>query len=204
MARARRVGGLIVLLIVIAIGVYAIVVVRGGFSTRENPSWIETTMAGAARRMAYPSSAKNMKNPVPDTPENLTEAEAHWADHCATCHANNGSGDTVIGKNLYPRAPDMRKSGTQTMTDGELYYTIQNGVRLTGMPGWGNAGDNDEDTWKLVHFIRHLPQLTPDEEKRMESLNPKSPDEIKEEKEEQEFLNGGPEPKASGHEHHKK
>ena len=204
MARARRAGGLIVLVVVIAIVVYAIVVVRRGFSTRDNPSWIETRMAGAARNMAYPSSAKNMKNPVPDTHENLMEAEAHWADHCATCHANNGSGDTVIGKNLYPRAPDMRKSETQNMTDGELYYTIQNGVRLTGMPAWGNAGDNDEDTWKLVHYIRHLPQLTPDEEKRMESMNPKSPDEMKEEKEETEFLNGGPEPKESDHEHHKK
>ena len=194
MARGRRIGSLIVVVIVIVIVVYAIIVIRRGFSTRDNPSWIETVMAGAARGMAYPSSARNMKNPVPDTPENMKEAEAHWADHCATCHANNGSGETVMGKNLYPRAPDMRKAETQNMTDGELYYTIQNGVRLTGMPGWGNAGDNDEDTWKLVHFIRHLPQITPEEEKHMESMNPKSPDEMKEEKEEQEFLNGGPEP----------
>ena len=187
-------GLLIILVIVIAIGVYGIAVVRRGFSARQNPSWLESTMARAARKMAYPSSATDMKNPIPDTHENMLEAEAHWADHCATCHANNGSGDTVIGKNLYPRAPDMRKDDTQNMTDGQLYYTIQNGVRLTGMPAWGNAGDNDEATWKLVHFIRHLSQLTPDEEKRMESLNPKSPDEMKEEKEEQEFLNGGPEP----------
>lgn len=187
-------GLLIILVIVIAIGVYGIALVRRGFSARQNPSWLESTMARAARKMAYPSSATDMKNPIPDTQENMMEAEAHWADHCATCHANNGSGDTVIGKNLYPRAPDMRKEDTQNMTDGQLYYTIQNGVRLTGMPAWGNAGDNDEDTWKLVHFIRHLSQLTPEEEKRMESLNPKSPDEMKEEKEEQEFLNGGPEP----------
>lgn len=187
-------GLLIILVIVIAIGVYGIAMVRRGFSTRQNPSWLETTMARAARKMAYPSSATDMKNPIPDTHENMLEAEAHWADHCATCHANNGSGDTVIGKNLYPRAPDMRKEDTQNMTDGQLYYTIQNGVRLTGMPAWGNAGDNDEATWKLVHFIRHLSQLTPEEEKRMESLNPKSPDEMQEEKEEQEFLNGGPEP----------
>lgn len=194
MAKGRRVGLLIILVIVIAIGVYGFVLVRRGFSTRQNPSWLESTMARAARKMAYPSSATDMKNPIPDTHENMLEAEAHWADHCATCHANNGSGDTVIGKNLYPRAPDMRKDDTQNMTDGQLYYTIQNGVRLTGMPAWGNAGDNDEATWKLVHFIRHLSQLTPEEEKRMESLNPKSPDEMQEEKEEQEFLNGGPEP----------
>lgn len=156
-------------------------------------------MAGAARNMAVPSAAKHMNNPLPNTPENVVAGEGHWADHCAICHANNGSGDTVIAKNLYPKAPDMRKAGTQNMTDGELYYTIQNGIRLSGMPAWGNPGDNDEDTWKLVHFIRHLPQLTPEEEKRMESLNPKTAEEIQEEKEEQEFLNGQSEPAPSGH-----
>lgn len=201
MAKRRRTGLLIFLLIVIAVCVYGFILVRRGFSARDNPSWLESSMARTARKMAYPSSATNMKNPVPDTHENLMEAEAHWADHCATCHANNGSGDTVIGKNLYPRAPDMRKAETQDLTDGQLYYTIQNGVRLTGMPAWGAAGDNDEDTWKLVHFIRHLSQLTPEDEKHMENLNPKTPDEMKEEKEEQEFLNGGDEPSTSGHQH---
>src|SRR5579864_4278832 len=180
--RKGKIIGILIVVVVIAVAVYGIVVVRRGFSARDNPSWLESTMAGAARSMAYPSAAKHMKNPLPATNENLMEGEAHWADHCALCHANNGSGDTVIGKNLYPKAPDMRKADTQSMTDGELYYTIQNGIRLTGMPAWGSAGDNDEDTWKLVQFIRHLPELTAEEEKHMESLNPKTPEEIQEER----------------------
>ncbi|HEY6348372.1 MAG TPA: cytochrome c [Candidatus Angelobacter sp.] len=192
--RKGKIIGILIVVVVIAVAVYSIVVVRRGFSARDNPSWLESTMAGAARSMAYPSSAKQMQSPLPATNENLMAGEAHWADHCALCHANNGSGDTVIGKNLYPKAPDMRKSGTQNMTDGELYYTIQNGVRLTGMPAWGSAGDDDEDTWKLVQFIRHLPELTAEEEKHMESLNPKTPEEIQEERQEQEFLNGQSEP----------
>jgi len=202
MKKGKKVGLLIVVVIVIAMVAYGIVMIRRGFSARDNPSWLESSLAGAARSMAYPSAAKTMKNPVSDTRENLMAAEAHWADHCAVCHANNGSGDAVIGKNLYPKAPDMRKSGTQNMSDGELYYTIQNGIRLSGMPAWGNAGDSDEDTWKLVNFIRHLPQLTAEEEKHMEGLNPKTPGEIKEEREEQDFLKGGPAPqKESGHAH---
>lgn len=192
--RKGKIIAILIVVVVIAVAVYGIVVVRRGFSARDNPSWLESTMAGAARSMAYPSAARHMNSPLPATNENLMEGEAHWADHCALCHANNGSGDTVIGKNLYPRAPDMRKSGTQNMTDGELYYTIQNGIRLTGMPAWGSAGDNDEDTWKLVQFIRHLPELTAEEEKHMESLNPKTPEEIQEERQEQEFLNGQSEP----------
>ena len=169
--------------------VQGVVVIRRGFSARDNPSWIETVMARTARRMAFPAKAREMKNPVEHTSHNLIEAEAHWADHCAICHANNGSGDTMIGKNLYPKAPDMRLPATQNLSDGELYYTIQNGIRLTGMPAWGETGEGDEDTWKLVHFIRHLPQLTPEEEKEMERLNPRGPEERKEEQEEQDFLN---------------
>jgi mono/diheme cytochrome c family protein len=131
-----------------------------------------------------------MKNPVVSAPDVVHEGMAHWADHCATCHANNGSGDTMYGKTMYPRPPDMRQKDTQAMSDGELYYTIKNGVRLSGMPAFGDPGDDDMDSWKLVVFIRHLPQLIPAEETEMQRLNPKSPDEIREEKEEEEFLKG--------------
>src|SRR5215510_16082252 len=185
---------LIIVVIVIVGGVYGAMVIRRGFSARDNPSWLESSLAKKARGMAVPSAAKNLKNPVANTQENLKEGEEHWADHCAVCHANNGSGDTTIGKNLYPKAPDMRKPDTQGMTDGELYYTIENGIRLSGMPSWGQGGDNDEASWKLVHFIRYLPQLTPEEEKQMESMNPKSPEERQEEQQEQEFLNGPSQP----------
>ena len=185
---------MIVIVIVIAAVAYGIVVIRHGFSARDNPSWLESSVARKTRSMAVPSSAKNMKNPVPKTPENLKEAEEHWADHCAICHANNGSGSTTIGRNLYPKTPDMRKAETQSMADGELYYIIENGIRLSGMPAWGEGGDNDEASWKLVHFIRHLPQLTPEEEKHMESMNPKPPEEKQEEQQEQDFLNRQSEP----------
>jgi len=194
MTRGKRAGIVIVIVIVIAAVAYGIVVIRHGFSARDNPSWLESSVARKTRSMAVPSSAKNMKNPVPKTPENLKEAEEHWADHCAICHANNGSGSTTIGRNLYPKTPDMRKAETQSMADGELYYIIENGIRLSGMPAWGEGGDNDEASWKLVHFIRHLPQLTPEEEKHMESMNPKSPEEKQEEQQEQDFLNGQSEP----------
>jgi hypothetical protein len=96
----------------------------------------------------------------------------------------------MYGKTMYPRPPDMREKDTQDMSDGELYYTIKNGVRLSGMPGFGDPGDDDMDSWRLVAFIRHLPQLTSTEEAEMQRLNPKSPDEIQEERAEEEFLNG--------------
>jgi mono/diheme cytochrome c family protein len=160
-----------------------------GFSARAEPSRTEIMMALYARDTAMPSSAKNLRNPVHFSAEVQQEAMAHFADHCAVCHANNGSGQTMFGKGMYPKPPDLRLSRTQTMSDGELFYILENGIRMSGMPAFGGA-DTADDSWKLVSFIRHLPQLTAAEESQMESLNPKSPDELQEEKEEQQFLNG--------------
>src|ERR1700735_3551649 len=118
-------GALAVILIALAAGGVFTMNARG-FSARERPSSLERWMARRARSMAAPAGARERTNPVPDSPEVEAEARAHWADHCAGCHANNGSGDTEMGKHMYPPAPDMRLSETQQMTDGELFFIIQN------------------------------------------------------------------------------
>jgi mono/diheme cytochrome c family protein len=184
----RKLFLLILLVGVVSAVVIGIATIRRGFSARDSPSLMETYMAMMARRLSVPASERNVPNPVAPTPEILTEALAHFADHCAICHGNDGGGKTEIGQNLYPKAPDMRLAQTQNLTDGEIYYTIHNGIRLTGMPAWG-ADVKDEDSWKLVLFIRHLPHLTPAEERQMEALNPKSPGEKQGELEEEQFLN---------------
>ncbi len=187
----KWVAGILIVLLLFVAGAYVYMrTAMQGFSARVEPSHMEAMMAGYARATAMPASAKNMKNPVADTPGVQHEALAHFADHCYVCHANNGSGDTMFGKGLYPKPPDMRAGRTQSLTDGELFYIIQNGIRMSGMPAFGGE-DSDDASWKLVHFIRHLPKLTPEEEAEMESLNPKGPDEMKEDKDEEQFLNGG-------------
>jgi cytochrome c553 len=154
--------------------------IRGGISAKATPGGFETALARRARTLAIPASARDMRNPVPLTPQILAEGREHFADHCAICHGNDGSGDTEVGRGLYPRAPDMRQPATQSLPDGELFYIIENGVRLTGMPAWASHEGTD-DNWRLVHFIRHLPKLTPAELEEMKTLNPKAPDERQEE-----------------------
>jgi mono/diheme cytochrome c family protein len=196
--------GLLISLVMILAIIGGAIAVHHGFSARDTPSEIEKVLARTMRRLAVPARAKNLKNPIPNTPENLHQAAAHWADHCAFCHANSGNGDTEVGKNLYPKAPDMRLPDTQKLTDGELYYTIKNGIRLTGMPAWGAPGDVDEDSWKLVYFIRHLPKMTSQEAEEMKKLNPQSPMERTEEQEEEQFLEGGTPPSRNTMKHESK
>lgn len=182
-----------------AVVVFAVVTIMGlnGLSTREEPTATERVLARATRRWAIPHGGRTAVNPVAFSPDVWAESRAHFADHCATCHANDGSGQTEIGQHMYPKAPDMRLPDTQELTDGELYWIIENGVRLTGMPAWGPGGGGDLDTWKLVHFIRQLKDLTPDQLEEMKALNPRSPQEIREELDDQRFLSGEPVEPAS-------
>ena len=165
---------------------------RRGFSARDEPTAIEAVVARTMRHLSVPSQARKMRNPVPLSPSILEAGRGHFADHCATCHGNDGKGQTEIGKNLYPRAPDMTAAPTQSLSDGEIFRIIKNGVRLTGMPAWGqDTPEDDAASWHLVHFIRHLPRITEEELNEMKSLNPKSPDEFREEAEQRRFLEGG-------------
>jgi mono/diheme cytochrome c family protein len=174
-----------------------------GFSAREEPRLVERVLARTARRWAVPANQRNAVNPVAFSSDAWAESRAHFADHCAACHANDGSGRTEMGQNLYPRAPDMRLPGTQNLTDGELYWIIENGIRLTGMPAWGSGRADDADTWKLVQFIRRLNELKAADLKIMKSLNPKTPAELEEEQDDERFL-AGETPEAApptGHHH---
>jgi len=175
------------------VGMLAYSILRRGFSAHDEPSRVEEILARTMRRMATPQPIRDRSNPVQPTPDVMGEALEHYADHCATCHANDGSGDTAIGRSLYPRVPDMRAAETQFLTDGELFSIIEHGIRLTGMPAWGNGTpEGERQSWGLVHLVRRLPRLTEEEIARMESLNPKTPAQLAEEEEARTFLQGEP------------
>ncbi|HEX6641051.1 MAG TPA: c-type cytochrome [Thermoanaerobaculia bacterium] len=177
--------------------------VRSGLSAHDEPTRIEATVARTVRHWAVPSELRDAKNAVPLTPQVLAEARAHFADHCAGCHGNDGKGASGMGKQMYPKTPDMTAAATQSLSDGELFSIIENGVRLTGMPGFGSGtAESAYGSWSLVHFIRHLPKLTTEEMAEMQKLNPKSPDEWQQIQAEEAFLAGedeAPTPAAAHH-----
>src|SRR6185369_12790497 len=188
---------LLLLLILAGLGYWY--VHEHGFSARAEPLAMEKAVAEGLRHLSVPAGERDMKNPLPLNDENLADGRAHFADHCAACHGNDGRGETEIGKGLYPKAPNMRDHDTQEMTDGEIFYIIKNGVRFTGMPAWGatEGHADDEDNWKLVHFIRHLPKQTPQEIQEMEALNPKGHEHGDSSEDEEKFLRGEDAPAAA-------
>ncbi len=194
---------LLVVLVAAALAILAAAsLLHNGLSARAKPTSLEAMLARNARHMAIPADARKQQNPVPASPDNLRDARLHFADHCAICHGNEGTGDTLIGKGLYPKPPDLRAEETQKLSDGELFWIIENGVRFTGMPAFGGSHGSEEDSWKLARFIRHLPQLSTDERLEMERYNPKGPEDLAEENGEEDFLRGAPvqqKPESSHH-----
>src|SRR5688572_8891316 len=130
--RAKVTLGILAVVVLAGIVTFASMI-RRGFSAHDEPSRVEAVMARAMRQWAVPSDLRDMKNPVPLTPQVLADGRGHFADHCAGCHGNDGKGGGM-GSQMYPKAPDMTLPATQSLSDGELFSIIENGVRLTGMP----------------------------------------------------------------------
>jgi hypothetical protein len=155
----------VLIAIAVVAAVYGAAVIRHGFRATDQPSGIEQVMARSMRNLSIPQSARNEKNPW--TPDATIIEQAHdtFTDRCAGCHGKDGDGRSGIGQNLYPKAPDLRRPETQTLTDGEIHYIIQDGVRLSGMPALGNpqSGQDGNTAWKLVIFIRSIGLTTPEE-----------------------------------------
>jgi len=160
----------VVLVVVIGLGAGSLswFMSTHSFSARGKPLALEAFIARNLRRLAFPPGVRRLHNPLTISPLDMATARDHFADHCAVCHNNNGDGKTLMNDGLYPPAPDLRQSQTQDLSDGEIFAIIKNGIRFTGMPGWG--GD-DAENWQLVAFIRHLSALSQQELALMEKIN---------------------------------
>jgi len=129
-----------------------------GCSAGKPPSREETAVANAAKDVVIPLEAGRKKNPLPETDEAVSQGQQVFVESCAICHGGDGRGETSIGRHMDPPAADLNSSHVQHWSDGELFWIVQNGVRLTGMPSW-KSSISDDDTWKLTRFIHSLPRL---------------------------------------------
>jgi mono/diheme cytochrome c family protein len=129
-----------------------------GCTAGKQPSKEETGLANAAKDVVIPLEAGRKTNPFPDSDDVLSKGQRVFLGSCAICHGPGGRGDALLGRNMTPPAMDLASTHVQHWSDAELFWIIQNGVRLTGMPAW-KSSIGDDDTWKLARFIHKLPTL---------------------------------------------
>jgi mono/diheme cytochrome c family protein len=166
---------LTILLLAAAATIVVVVMLRGGgLAANQEPGRVERSVARRLVQLSIPADAHQQQNPFSRDPDAWRQAREHYLDHCAVCHGNDGKGQTDVGRNMYPRVPDLTSSEVQNRGDGALFYIIQNGVRWTGMPAWKGEHSPD-DTWKLVSFVRKAPTLTDVDIKGSEPAAPVHP-----------------------------
>ena len=129
-----------------------------GCTADKHPSQDETGLANAAKDVAIPLEAGKMQNPLPDSAEVVSQGREVYLGSCAQCHGGDGRGDSEIGHAMNPPAMDLTSAHVQHWSDAELFWIVQNGVRLTGMPAWKSSLSENE-TWELARFIHELPSL---------------------------------------------
>ena len=98
-----------------------------------------------------PPSTKELKNPLPSSPETLDEGEGLYNINCKGCHGPKGEGMGPVAVKFALPSIDISTPTVQSQTEGELFWKISNGKGA--MPAW-NTILTDEDCWKLVTYIR--------------------------------------------------
>jgi mono/diheme cytochrome c family protein len=130
------------------------------------PGELERRIAGFALDRSVARRAPKTGNPLKPDPEVLRGGLAHYKEMCVSCHGAPGVDASEVGDGLNPPAPDLTLGRVQKRTDGELFWLVQNGVRMTGMPAFGPT-HKDEEIWKIVAFVRRLPALSPQEQRAL-------------------------------------
>lgn len=151
--------GTIVVVLLVAIVVAASGSITVGADVK--PGLIERTLAPWARDRSVERHAPRAQNPYAGDPAAIAAGMDHYRENCLTCHGAPGILATEVAKGLNPPPPSLGSEESDT-PDGELFWVTKHGIRLTSMPAFGPT-HTDEEIWKIVAFVRHLPDLTREE-----------------------------------------
>lgn len=160
----------IVIGIIITIAVTLCVLWTGAldWSATKKPFPAERWAGNFAWENSMNARAPKDQNPFGHDEKAIDIGLDHYREDCVICHRVPGTEASDVAMGLHPAAPDLWKPETQSMTDGQLFWTIKNGIRMTGMPGFG-VTHSDTNLWNLVAFIRQLPKLTPEQKEKLQS-----------------------------------
>lgn len=157
------VAGVIVTIIVALIAGYLLL--RSGFipaNADAQPGGLELWAAGTSLDATLSRQAPTGPNPVALTDANLIQGISLYGQHCAICHGTSAGAASAspVAKGLYPAPPQLADEGVEDDPEGESFWKIKHGIRLTGMPAWGRSL-NDRQIWTLALFLKHMDKLSP-------------------------------------------
>jgi mono/diheme cytochrome c family protein len=149
-----------ILAVLIAFALAAVVVIVGLTQIRldalQEPGHVETFLATLVKHLLVRRSSREGIPPAPTNLQaSIEEGDKLYATDCSMCHGPDGHTPTDSGRWMYPRASDLTSPAVQRYSDGELFWIVKNGIRLSGMPAFGRV-ESDEHIWNLVHHVRTM------------------------------------------------
>ncbi len=128
------------------------------------PHWQGTSaVLEVARERSIDYHSDGISPPSLDDPELLESGFHHFHPMCRMCHGAPGYERLEFAKGLYPSPPDLTDDHVrEEFTDAQIFWIVQNGLKMTGMPAFGPT-HSDNELWGLVAVVNQLPEMTPEE-----------------------------------------
>jgi mono/diheme cytochrome c family protein len=144
-------------IVVVAVVLIGIALMRFNLTALHEPGPAETRLANLSKRYFIDRASRHGIPPRPhDTKASIERGGSHYGLDCSVCHSDDGRAQRPPGQWMYPRASDLTSKQVQSYSDQELFWIIQNGIRFSGMPAFGDV-ETPDHVWDLVNYVRTLP-----------------------------------------------
>jgi len=147
-------------LVVLGAAAAMVVLLSGAYSTAATKQhfWITYRLLEIGLRFSVAAAADGIKVPDLQRTANINEGLACYREHCVQCHGAPGVPPDSLGLGELP-APSSLPQSAREWSEAELYYVVQKGIRMSGMPAW-EYRMSDDALWSTVVFIKAMPLQT--------------------------------------------
>ena len=96
-------------------------------------------------------------NPLTVNDRTLQQGRESYTGSCSQCHGASAQAEGVFGRTSFPPATDLASEAMRSVSDGQMFYIIKNGLGFTPMPAFARQY-SDNEIWAIVAFIRSVQQ----------------------------------------------
>lgn len=125
---------------------------------------LETTMENSVKRQAGSIEAPEF------TQEMIASGAAEYKSMCEACHGGPGVDPDSWSRGLLPQPPKLHEVADEWEAN-EIFWLVKHGVKMTGMPAFGE-NHGDDELWAVAAFVTRLAEMTEEEYAQFESAHP--------------------------------
>ena len=149
-------------LLAILVGIASTVYFFGGYysvaGTAEEPAIVKWALV-KVRQASVAQHAKDKPPTTLDDPATVQAGARAFSERgCVNCHGGPGVNWAKFSEGLRPDPPDLKEIANE-LAPQQMFWVIKNGINMTGMPSFGLIGVPDDEIWKIVAFIKKLPNI---------------------------------------------